>query len=34
MDPASGGVFMTQSLPFVEAQYMAAYEAFERAAYA
>ena len=36
IDPASGlaGVFMTQSLPFVEAPYMAAYEAFERAAYA
>jgi methyl acetate hydrolase len=35
-DPASdlAGVIMTQTLPFVEAPYMAAYEAFERAAYA
>lgn len=36
IDPSSGmaGVFMTQSLPFGEEPYMAAYEAFERAAYA
>lgn len=34
-DPASdlAGVIMTQTLPFVEAPCMAAYEAFERAAY-
>lgn len=35
IDPASGiaALFMTQTLPFVEAPYLAAYEAFERAAY-
>jgi CubicO group peptidase (beta-lactamase class C family) len=35
-DPAAdlAGVIMTQTLPFVEAPMMAAYEAFERAAYA
>ena len=34
-DPASdlAGVFMTQSLPFVEPRYLARYEQFERAAY-
>lgn len=36
IDPSAGiaGLFMTQTLPFVEAPYMSAYEAFERAAYA
>jgi CubicO group peptidase (beta-lactamase class C family) len=36
IDPSSGiaGLFMTQTLPFAEAPYMVAYEAFERAAYA
>jgi methyl acetate hydrolase len=35
IDPMSGiaGIFMTQLLPFVEAPYMEAYQAFERAAY-
>lgn len=35
IDPSSdtAGLFMTQTLPFCEAPYMAAYEAFERAAY-
>ncbi len=35
IDPKSdmAGVFMTQSLPFVEAPYMRAYESFEQAAY-
>jgi CubicO group peptidase (beta-lactamase class C family) len=35
-DPSAdlAGVIMTQSLPFVEPPFMAAYEAFERAAYA
>jgi len=36
LDPASdlAGLIMTQTLPFVEPPFMAAYEAFERAAYA
>ena len=36
IDPSSdiAGLFMTQTLPFGEAPYMAAYEAFERAAHA
>lgn len=36
LDPSAGiaGLFMTQTLPFVESPYMAGYEAFERAAYA
>ncbi len=35
IDPVAGiaGLFMTQSLPFVEAPFMAGYEAFERATY-